>query len=82
MKRVATALAAAAALALMAAPAFSAPMTMAKPDIDGVLKQVLHGKPGWWMAEMKMPAPMAMPAMKMPAMKMNFPMLWPMPKAK
>ena len=70
MKRVATAVAAVAVVSLMAAPAFAA--TMAKPDIDGMLKQVFHGKPGWWMADMKMPAPMGMKGMKL-----NFPMLWP-----
>ena len=78
MKRLATALAAAATLSLMIAPAFAAAAAPAKPDLDGLLKQVLHGKPGWWAAEL--PAPPALG--KTPTLK-DFPLLWPLPhKAK
>jgi hypothetical protein len=75
MKRLATALAAAAALTLTAAPAFAAPSITNTFADDSLLTQVFHGKPGWWTDAANWPAPPK--GWKLAAS--DFPLLWSWP---
>jgi len=70
MKRLTAVATAAAVLLALSAPAFAA----AKPDLDGLLKQIFHGKPGWWTTDLVLPAPAKGHALKLFA---DFPLFWP-----
>ncbi len=67
MKRLTAVAIAVAVLMALSAPAFATE----KPNLDGLLKQIFHGKPGWWVTDL---APAKGHSLKLFA---DFPLFWP-----